>query len=136
MKKDIQVQPVKDIELAIIREYNPTADVNEWHAYVINNKTVDIEMLIMVSKGYSETQKTATMRRQLDLLPSMSSAKMEYIPEDLFDLENQFQVSFFEGGKIHEITFILEKGSISSEALQKISYINKMGIYASVLLQK
>ena len=54
MKKDIQIPKVTNVFMAIVKEYNTIFKCDDWHAYLINNKEVDIEMVLIVSKGYDE----------------------------------------------------------------------------------
>jgi len=64
LKKDITIPEVKDLYVAIVKEYNETYKVYDWNVYIINDKSVDLEMVIIVTKGYSEAKKTATFRKK------------------------------------------------------------------------
>ena len=116
MKKDIQIPEVTGVEVAVI--------------YIINNKTVDLEMIVIVSQGFSETKTTSLLRKKLDTLPANSFAKVEFIQPELFVLNNRFQVSFFENNQLKDKTFLFEKNTIKEEGLQMISEIKKNGIMA------
>lgn len=127
-----QLEEVKNIELVAIREYNVEADVNEWFVHLVNNQEKDLEVIIMVSKGFDEERSTTVMRRQLDKLPAHSSAKMEYLPEQLFVVNNQYQVTYFQEGKVHEITFVIKANTLPKEDLLTFGYMgNKKGILAT-----
>ena len=92
MKKDILIPKVKGISLAVVHEYNNTYNSYDWNAYIINERSIDLEMVIIVTKGYSETKKTATFRKKIDVLPAKSFAKIEMLLEDVLSINNRFNV--------------------------------------------
>ena len=127
MKKDILIPKVKGISLAVVHEYNNT----DWNAYIINERSIDLEMVIIVTKGYSETKKTATFRKKIDVLPAKSFAKIEMLLEDVLSINNRFNVSFFEGNTLYEKSFEFKKNTINEKALQQIPLINLKGVLKS-----
>ena len=131
MKKDIPILEVKDIFVAVVHEYNETYKVYDWNAYIINDKSVDLEMVIILTKGYSEDKKTATLRKKIEVLPAKSFAKIELILEDVLSINNLFNVSFFENNKLFEKSFEFKKNTINEKALQKIPLINTKGVLCS-----
>jgi hypothetical protein len=130
MKKDIQVPEVTDVEMAVVYEYNDLYKTDDWNVYIINNKNVDLEMMVIVSQGFSETKTTSLIRKKLDKLPANSFAKIEFIQPALFKLNNRFQVTFFEGNKLYEKTYIFKENTIKEGALRMIKEIKKRGIIA------
>jgi hypothetical protein len=130
VKKDIQIPVVTGVEIAAVYEYNDVYKTDDWNIYIVNNKNVDIEMVVIVTQGFSETKTTSLTRKKIDNLPSNSFAKVEFIQPELFALNNRFQVTFFEGNTLHEKTFLFEKGTIKEGALRMISEIKKRGILA------
>lgn len=131
MKKDIQIPEVKNIHIAVVYEYNDIYKTNDWNVYVMNNKNADVEMMVIVSQGFSETKTTSVLRKKIDVLPANSFAKIELIQPDLFKLNNRFQVSFFEDNTLFEKTFVFEKNSIKEGSLRMIPEIKKRGILAT-----
>ena len=95
MKKDIQIPEVSGVKVAVVFEYNDIYKTDDWNVYIINEKDVAIEMVVIVSKGFDDKDQTSVMRKRLDSLPANSFAKVEMIQPELFKLNNQFQVSFF-----------------------------------------
>jgi hypothetical protein len=130
MKKDIQIPKVSNVEIAAVYEYNDIYKTDDWNIYIINNKNIAIEMIVIVSQGFSETKTTSLLRKKLDNLPANSFAKIELIQPELFKLNNCFQVTFFEGNTLYEKTFIFKENSIKEGALRMIKEINKRGILA------
>ncbi len=130
MKKDIQIPEVSGVEIAVVYEYNALYKTDDWNIYIINNKNVDLEMIVIVSQGFSETKTTSLLRKKLETLPANSFAKVEFIQPELFVLNNRFQVSFFENNQLKDKTFLFEKNSIKEGGLRMISEIKKRGILA------
>ena len=130
MKKDIQIPEVKNVQIAVVFEYNDIYKTDDWNVYVINNKNTDLEMMVIVSQGFSETKTTSVLRKKITLLPANSFAKIELIQPDLFKLNNRFQVSFFEENTLYEKTFVFKQNSIKEGVLRMIPEIKKRGILA------
>ncbi|WP_440879665.1 hypothetical protein [Tenacibaculum sp. C7A-26P2] len=128
MRKDIHIPDVKNIEMAVVLEHNKTHNVKEWIVYLINRKEVPLNMVIIVSQGFSETKTTSVFRKKIDLLPENSSAKIELIQPELFALDNRFQVSFFENNILYDKTFLFKKNTIREDDLKNIKDLNKPGI--------
>ena len=131
MKKDIQIPEVTGVEVAVVYEYNDLYKTDDWNVYLINNKNVDLEMIVIVSQGFSETKTTSLLRKKLAVLPANSFAKIEFIQPELFKLNNRFQVTFFEGNTLYEKTFIFKENTIKEDALRAISEIKKRGVLAN-----
>mgnify|MGYP001582063161 CR=1 FL=1 len=128
MKKDIQIPKVKDVYIAIVKEFNDTHKTEDWNVYIINDKDVDLEMVIIVTNGYSDTKITSTLRKRIDVLPQKSYTKIELIQEELFALNNQFKVSFFVGNKMFDKIYLFKQDTIQSNALKLIPLMSKKGI--------
>jgi hypothetical protein len=130
LKKDIQIPEVTGVEMAMVYQYNDIYKTDDWNDYLINNKSVPLEMLVIVSQGFSATKTTSLLRKKLAILPANSFAKIEYIQPELFKLNNRFQVTFFEGNTLYEKTFIFEENTVKESALRTIDEIKKRGVLA------
>ena len=128
MKKDIQIPKVEDVYIAVVNEYNDIYKTQDWNAYIINDKGVDIDMVIIVTSGYSEEKITSTFRKKLDKLPKKSYAKIELMQDNLFALNNTFKVSFFEGNQMFDKTYLFRKNTINLKALQPIPLMQVKGV--------
>lgn len=131
MKKDIQIPKVEGVEVAVIYEYNDLYKTDDWNVYIINKKAVDLELLVIVSQGFSDTKTTSLLRKKLEKLPANSFAKIELIQPELFKLNNRFQVTFFEGNTLYEKTFLFKSNTIKEGVLRMIPELNKRGILAN-----
>jgi hypothetical protein len=128
LKKDIQIPKVEDVYVAVVHEYNDIYKTNDWNAYIINDKEVDIDVVLIVTSGYSENKMTSIFRKKLDVLPKKSYAKIELMQEDLFALTNEFKVTFFEGNSMYEKTYVFRKNTINKLALQSIPLMKVKGV--------
>ena len=128
MKKDIKIPKVEGVYLAIVNEYNAIYKTQDWNAYIINDKDVDLDVVLIVTSGYSEQKMTSTFRKKLDVLPKKSYAKIELMQEALFALNNQFKVTFFEGNTMFEKTYLFRKNTVNLNALQQIPLMEVKGV--------
>lgn len=130
MKKDIEIPIVKDVHVAIVHEWNTDMLNKNWNAYLINNRNTTIEMAIVVSKGYNETQKTVTMRHGLGTIEAKSFKKIEPLQEEIFVLNNEFFLTFFADNKLYEKKFMFKKNTINQKNLTPVLLIDKEGVLA------
>ena len=128
MKKDIQIPKVEGVYVAVVHEYNELYKTQDWNAYIINDKDVDLEVVLIVISGYSDKKMTSIFRKQLDVLPKRSFAKIEYMQEELFALNNEFKITFFEGNTMFEKNYLFRKNTINERALQTIPLMKVKGV--------
>lgn len=128
MRKDIHVPKVENVEIAITLEKNQNDNTDEWCVYIINKKEVDLEMVVIVSQGFSDTKTTSLFRRKIDILPANSASKFEIMQPELFALDNRFQVTFFENNQLHDKTFIFQEGTIQKDFFRDIDALNRKGV--------
>jgi hypothetical protein len=130
MKKDIEIPEVSDVFMAVVKEYNEEFQCEDWNAYLVNNKEVDLEMVLIVSKGYDEDKmiETSLMRHKIEKLPAKSFAKVELLTEDVLKLSNFFNVTFFEGNTMYDKKYLFEKNTIKEGNLRMIAMLNKRGV--------
>ncbi|TVZ58458.1 hypothetical protein NA63_0958 [Flavobacteriaceae bacterium MAR_2010_105] len=128
MKKDIQIPKVSNVYIAVVLEFNATYNSNDWNAYIINNKDVDLETVLIVSKGYSESKETPLMRHTIKMLPARSYAKIEYLQDEVLQLNNEFKITFFEGNQMFDKTYVFRKNTINTKALQTIPLMKEKGV--------
>ncbi|WP_242203096.1 hypothetical protein [Aestuariivivens insulae] len=128
MKKDIQIPQVEGVYIAVVNEFNEVYNTQDWSAYIINDKEVDIEMVIIVTSGYSQDKTTSVFRKRIDVLPKKSYAKIELMQEELFALNNTFKVSFFEGNQMFDNTYVFRKNTINEKALRPVPLMQVKGV--------
>lgn len=130
MKKDIEIPIAKDVYVAVIHEWNDEFLSKDWNTYVINNRTTQIDMVLIVSKGFDGDRKTSVMRHAIGVVEAKSFEKIELLQEDVLALNNEFFVTYYADNKIYEKRFLFEKNSISENKLSTIPLIEKEGVFA------
>jgi hypothetical protein len=131
MKKDIERPSVEGVSMAVVHEPDPEGEM-AWYVYVINARDVPLQNVLVSSRGYGEIdgeqRKTSEMRHLLETLGPKSWARIERIMEDVFALSNQYWLSFYVDGKIHDKKYIFLAGSIDEENFTTLPLMNKRGV--------
>ncbi len=130
MKKDIEIPIAKDVYVAIVHEWNEEFLSKDWNAYILNDRTTSIEMVIIVSKGFKGDKKTSIMRHAIGVVKSKSFEKIEVVQEDVLAFNNEFFVTYYADNKLYEKRFIFESGSVIVDNLTPIPMIEKEGVLA------
>ena len=128
MKKDIKIPESKGVYLGVIREKNEEFESMEWNAYIINDLDITLEMILIVSKGFDKDLQTSTMRHSVKELPPKSVAKIEFLPEEILGLTNEFAVTYFADGKMYDRTFVFAENSIEESKMVELPIIKTLGI--------
>ena len=130
MKKDIDknIPEVESVQVVAAFEYNSTFKVDEWTIYIINENSEALETVLVVSKGKSSSKTTSVLRKKLDVLPAMSFAKLEFLHDDVLQVDNIFQVTYFLDGKLMHKDFKFPKGVLNSRNIKKLPLLNLEGI--------
>jgi len=130
MKKDIPDLKVEDIALAIV----PRNDDDEelWDSYLINFKDTTIESVLINSKGYGEVDgeevKTTVLRHFFEEVGPLRCILIEPIQTKLFDLTNEYWISFVQNDYMYDKKYVFVRGSISKENFTTIPFINRKGV--------
>jgi len=131
MKKDLPENIVRDIFIAVVLEReSPTEKV--WNVYVINEKNVPIQNVMVSSKGYGmkdeKEVKTSILRHFIGDIDPSDYAKIEAIDEQVFGLTNEYWLSYYIEGTIYDKKYIFLPESIIDDNLIKIPVLNKPGV--------
>jgi hypothetical protein len=130
LKKDIDIPQVKDVYVAAVKEFNEEFQSDEWNAYLINDSSEDLEMVLIVSKGYDKNRETSLMRHKLEKLPSKSFAKIEFLQDEVLALNNEFSISYFVNSSMFDKKFSFSKNTVKESFLQEVPLIPKKGVLA------
>lgn len=132
MKKDIEIPEVKDIVIAIVKEYNEEFVSEAWYAYLYNNSATPIEAIMIVSQAEGDidghTRQSSLFRHAFKLLEPNTALKVELLDEAIFKLKNNFMLTYFQEGKLYDKTFSFDANSISEKVLQKLPFSEQNGI--------
>lgn len=129
MKKDIIIPVVKDVHLAVVKEWNTDFSSHDWIIYLINNLNDPLESVMIMSRGkHKDGRKTSTFRHAFKVVPAKSSIKVELIMENVFPFMNEFVVTYFLGSTLYDKTFIAPPHSISEANLADLPVMDVDGI--------
>lgn len=128
MKKDIEIPKVENVHVVVVQEQHPEYKTMDWNAYIINNNDIDLDTVLIVSKGYSAKKITPVMRHSIQKLPSRSFAKIEFMQEDLLKLNNEFKVTYFIGSSLYDKSYVFRQNTINTGALQTVPLMQLKGV--------
>lgn len=132
MRKDIEIPEVKNVYVAALEVTDEHGDTT-WWMHLINDTDGPLENILVQSKGYSDLEtkggkSTATLRKMVKVLPAKSAAKLEPMMPEIFDLFNEYWVSFFEGGQMKDRKYIFGPGTIDVAFSEPLPVLQKQGI--------
>ncbi|RFP66274.1 hypothetical protein D0N36_04450 [Hymenobacter lapidiphilus] len=136
MKKDIAFRPVEGVSVAIVPdELAATATDQQmgWQVYLLNDNDQPLQNVIVSSHGYGtdaqgETIRTSTLRHSLPEVPPLAAAPIEAIDPAVFQLHNQYWVSYYIHGQVFDKKFVFAPGSIAPEHLTPIFLLDQPGV--------
>ena len=131
MKKDMEVQAVKDVYIAAVLE-----DKNQdsaWYIYFINDNTEELEGIMITSSGYLHTEKgketvSSTFRHKIGDVPPKTAIKIEIIDSQVFEIYNEYWVTFFCDNRLMERKFIFGPYTIDNNFLETVPLLKYKGI--------
>jgi len=130
MKKDIPDLKVEDIALAIVPRNEDGEEL--WDSYLINLKDTAIESVLVNSKGYGkvdgEEVKTTILRHFFEEVGPLRCILIEPIQTKLFDLTNEYWVSFVQNDYMYDKKYVFVRGSITEDNFTTIPFINRKGV--------
>ena len=133
MLKDIPELKVKDIGIAIVpKDEQKDEELELWDIYLVNTSKDTIKNVMVVSEGYGEKDGeeviTTTLRFFFDQVVYSSFVKVEAIQAKVFDLTNQYWISFTLNGNLYDRKYVFVKGSIHSDNFTRIPLLGKQGV--------
>lgn len=111
MKKDIEMPKVAGVKICIAKSQNKLGE-SEWGVYLINSNLIELENVMVVSKGYESKEKdarqTSTLRHMIEKVEQQSVAKVESITPEVFSFYNEFWVSYYIINELFDKKFMIE----------------------------
>ncbi len=131
MIKDIPRPRMQDFALAIVPpEENWKEEL--WDVFLLNLKEEPIRNILIAAKGYGEIdgeqRQTALMRHFFELIEPLAIKKVEPIHPAVFELTNEYWVSFSYEGHLYDKKYVFVKGSIAQEHFTPIPFLGKKGV--------
>ncbi len=130
MRKDIDIPEVKGVYVAAVLEFNEDFNTNDWNAYIINDGSVALETVLIVSQGYDDHDLTAPMRRSINNLPAKGFAKIEFLENSVLRLDNFFTITYFIGDKLYDKRFELPANSVMEDNSVPLPVMERNGVLA------
>lgn len=131
MKKDIQIDKVVEVALAVAPEQKENGII-EYYVYLINLQTQPLEGLLVSSKGYGELNgkeiKTSVLRHFFELVHANSCVKIELIDPKLFSINNEYWISYWQGNKMFDKKYVFVSESILPEYFVEIPILGVKGV--------
>lgn len=128
MKKDIPNYKVEDLIVAII----PTEDERFWEVFLINLKDEALTNVLITSRGYGERNKqkveTTVLRYFIEAIPGLDYVKLELISDEVFDLTNEYWVSFNWEGYMYDKKYCFVKGAITEDNFSPVPFLSRKGV--------
>lgn len=131
MRKDIEIPEVKEVYVAAVLEFNQDFKTHDWNIYLINNGLEAIETVLIVAQGYDELDMTSPMRKSIEIVPAKGFAKIEFIDESVFKLDNFFTITYFIGKKMYDKRFEFPRNTIMEDNAIDLPVLFKRGVLAT-----
>jgi hypothetical protein len=132
MKKDIAELRVEDLAIAIVPREDSIEENDLWDVYVINLREEKIENFLIIPGGFVQimAQKinTTTLRYFYDEIAPLEIQKIEPIQSTLFNLTNEYWVSFSLNGHMFDKKYVFVKGSIDKINFTRIPFLDQRGV--------
>lgn len=134
MKKDIPNYKVEDVAIAIVPRKNEDGTLDEelWDTYLINLKEDSITTVLINSRGYGniegEKMRTTVLRHYFEEIGPLNVVKIEPIQTKVFNLTNEYWVSFVHDDYMYDKKYVFVKGSIRKENFTTIPFLNRKGV--------
>jgi hypothetical protein len=133
MREELKGPIVENVSIALV-EIPLENNEKEYVVYLLNLRDDIMEGIIVASSGFGvnpktgEEVKTSTLRRGIELMLPNEAARIEPIMPDLFDLTNEYWVSFWVNDVMYDKRFLFTPGSIKQEEFKLIELLGHKGI--------
>lgn len=131
MKKDIPQKKVEDVALVITPRSNGTGE-ELWDTFLLNLKDEPIQNVLVRSKGYGDINgkkmRTTTLRHFFEEIDAQSAVQIEPIQTKLFDINNEYWISFTFDDFMFDKKYIFVAGSIHTDNFTQIPLLKREGV--------
>ena len=134
MKADIIIPKVENVHIVAIKEWSDDFQENCWYAYLLNATNETLEMAMLVSRAYGlidgENRKTMSLRHAFATVAPQTAVKIEFLENNLLQLNNEFALSYFIGNQMFDKKFVFKVNSINDKGLSDLPVIPNRGVIA------
>lgn len=132
MKADIIIPKVENVHVVAILEWSDDFQENCWYAYLLNATNETLEMAMIVSRAYGlingENRNTMSLRHAFAKVEPQTAVKIEFLENNVLQLNNEFMLSYFIGNQMFDKKFIFKVNSINEKAQTDLPVIPKRGV--------
>lgn len=133
MKKDIELHKVEDMALAIVpREDALIGEDDLWDCFLLNLRDEPIQNVLVSSKGYGELNgeplRTTLLRHFFEEVGPLQVIQIEPIQTRLFQITNEYWVSFTLNNYMYDKKYVFVKGSINESNFTRIPFLDRKGV--------
>ena len=129
MKSDLNIPKVEGVEIAAVMRDD---DHQLWDIVIINRNAYPLKNVLITSKGYGkinrEKKETSTLRHMIEALSPHSFTVVEPIQTEVFDLTNEYWVSYYLHEQIYDKKYIFPPETIQVSDASKINGFELTGI--------
>lgn len=132
MKKDIVIPKVENVHVVAIQDWSDDFQENCWYAYLLNATNETLEMAMIVSRAYGlidgEMRNTMSLRHAFAKVEPQTAVRIEFLENNLLQLDNEFSLSYFLDNKMFDKKFIFTANTINKNNQTDLPVVNKLGI--------
>lgn len=133
MREELKGPKVENVAIALV-EIPLENNEKEYMIYLLNLREDIMEGIIVASTGYGEDPntgeviKTSTLRKGIEVLLPNEAARIEPIMPELFDITNEYWVSFWVDEIMYDKRFVFIPGSINPKEFKVIPQLGYKGM--------
>lgn len=131
MKKDILFPKVEGVSVAVIKRQVDESE-HEWVVYLLNMNNYPLENALVCSTGYGvldgEKRRSSTLRHGFPYVAPNSSSMIEPIAPEVFQLTNEYWLSYYVGNQLFDKKFVFVPDTIIDENLVTVPLLNEKGV--------
>lgn len=133
MIKDIPILKVEDLAIAVVPRLEHEEDHAEfWDTWLLNLKDETIRSVLVNSRGYGiingEERRTTTLRYFWEEIGPLEAVKIEPVQKAVFDLANEYWVSFSFNDYLYDKKYVFVAGSLDEMNFTEIPFLNRKGV--------
>jgi hypothetical protein len=133
MKSDINVPASHGVEVVITPRAGETHG-ELWDVFLVNTTDQVLKNVLISSRGYGEIngrdKTTATLRHFFEEIGAQKAIMVEPIQSAVFEITNEYWLSYNTKGNMLEKKFIFQPNTITSDALVTVAVLDQKGIVA------
>ena len=132
MKKDILQKEVDQLAIVISPRDEQAENNDLWDTFLVNLRDEPITSVLISSKGYGEINgeevSTTTLRHFFEEIGPQQLVQIEPMQPRLFELTNEFWVSFVHQEYMYDKKYVIDKGTIDKEKIDTIPFSDRQGV--------